>query len=293
EIFYAESWLLTHFMMVGDNGQYRPAFAQFTILLRQGQLPKQAFTNAFQTTFAAMETGLQRYLRNGVISPIELSLASDISAPINLTTRAIPPVEIHCRLGDELLRIDRPDAAEVHFTQAQKLGSTSPLPEEGLGLLAVQREQHEPALQHLKAAIQLGSTSFLVYYFCAEENYHATADAKDRYARIKNMRAGEIRSELEQSIYLMPDFGPSQELAGFFEMVQGERLPRAWQHLQRAIQLEPENLSYQFTLAQFQYRNRNPQAARQTLQPLLQLNVDAKLRADAQELLKEINENNR
>jgi tetratricopeptide (TPR) repeat protein len=292
-IFYAQSWLLTHFMMVGDNGQYRAAFAQFTALLHQGQPPIEAFTNSFQTTLSAMETGLHRYLKNGVFFPIDLSLSSDISAPVNLTTRFIPPVEVYSRLGDELMRIDRPDAAEIRFTQAQTIDPTSPLPEDGLGLLAVQREQHELALQHLKTAVRLGSTSFLVYYFCAYENHRATADTKDRYAQIKDNRAEEIRSELEQSIALMPDFGPAQELSGFFEMVQGEHPVIARQHLQRAIQLEPENLSYQFTLAQFYYRNRDPLAAHQTLAPLLQLNVDAKLRSDAQELLKAINQHHR
>jgi tetratricopeptide (TPR) repeat protein len=220
-------------------------------------------------------------------------LASDISAPINVTTRSLTPVEVYFRLGDELLRIDRLDAAENYFDQAQKIAPASPLPEEGLGLLTHQREQHELALQHLKAAIQRGSTSFLIYYLCADENYQATADAEDRYKPVKLTRAMEIRRELEQSLALMPDFGPAQELAGFFEMVQGEHLASARQHLQRAIQLEPENLSYQFTLAQFQYRNRNPEAARQLLLPLLQANVDAKLRADAQDLMNEINQKHR
>ena len=54
-------------------------------------------------------------------------------------------METYFRLGDELLRIDRPDAAEKYFTQAQKLAPASPLPYEGLGLLAAQRGQHDEA----------------------------------------------------------------------------------------------------------------------------------------------------
>jgi thioredoxin-like negative regulator of GroEL len=86
----------------------------------------------------------------------------------------------------------------------------------------------------------------------------------------------------------MPYFGPAQELFGFFEMTHGEHLAEAGQNLFRAIQLEPENLSYLFTLAEFQYRTRNPIAARQTLAPLLEKNVDKKLHADAVELMQEI-----
>lgn len=288
-MFYAESWLLTQFLMAGDNGQYRARFGQFTTLLRQGQPVVTAFTNAMQASLPIVEAGLRHYLKRGRIAPIDLSLGSNLSAPISLATRQLTPVEVDFRLGDELLRIDRLDAAEARFTEAKKIGPASPLPEEGLGLLASIREQHDPALSHLKAAIQMGSTSFLAYYACALEQYHATAEAGDRHSQIPQTQAAEIRGNLDRSIALMPDFGPSQHLSGFFEMVQGERLTEAGQRLQRAIQLEPENLAYQLTLAQFQYRTRNAGVARQTLAPLLRLNVDPKLQADAEELLQQIN----
>ncbi|MGD0208193.1 MAG: tetratricopeptide repeat protein [Verrucomicrobiota bacterium] len=290
-IFYAESWLLTHFLMAGDNPAYKACFGQFMDLLRQGQFPEQAFTNAMQTTLPAVEAELRRYLRQGRFTPIELVLAADISSPITLTTRPITPVENYFRLGDELLRINRPDTAELYFTQAQKLASASPLPYEGLGLLATERKQHDEALRDLQEALQRGSTSFLAYYVHAREKYRLTADAQDRYAPLKNEAAAEIRGELRKSLALMPDFGPAHELLGFFEMVQGENLALAEQHLQRAIQLEPENPSYLFSLAQVQLRNHNLDAARHTLQPLLLPNVDAKLRAHAEEMIQGIARN--
>ena len=290
-MFYAESWLLTHFLMAGDNPAYKARFGQFTPLLRQGQLPEQAFTNALQTTLPAVETELRRYLKRGQFTPIELALPADVSSPITLTTRIITPVETYFRLGDELLRIDRPDAAEPYFTQAQKLAPASPLPYEGLGLLAAERGQHDEALRDLQEALQRGSTSFLAYYIHAREKYRLTADSQDRYAPLKSEAAAEIRAELQKSLALMPDFGPAHELLGFFEMVQGENLALAEQHLQRAIQLEPENPSYLFSLAQVQLRNHNLDAARHTLQPLLLPNVDAKLRAQAEEMIQGIARN--
>jgi len=290
-IFYAESWLLTEFLMAGDNRVYKARFGQFTQLLRQGQLPEQAFTNALQTSLPAVEVELRRFLRQGRFTPIELSLNADVSAPITLTTRPITPVEIYFRLGDELLRIHRPDAAEAYFQQAQKFAPASPLPYEGLGLLAVQRGQHEEALHDLQTALQRGSLSFLAYYICAREQYRLTADADDRFSPLKKEAAAEIRGELQKSLALMPDFGPAHELLGFFEMVQGENLALAEQHLQRAIQLEPENPSYLFSLAQLQLRSHNLAAARQTLQPLLLPNVDATLRAHAEEMIQGIARN--
>jgi len=290
-IFYAESWLLTHFLMAGDNPGYKIRFGQFTALLREGQAPEQAFTNALNTSLAAMEAQLRGYLERRVFVPVELKLPSDVSAPVSATTRILTPVEIYFRLGDELLRIDRPDAASSYFAQAQKLAPASPLPYEGLGLVAAQAGQADEALKELAAALQHGSASFLVYYTYAREKYRQTADSQGRYAPLKSQDAAEIRNELETSLKLMPDFGPAHELSGFFEMVQGENLAEAERHLKLAVQLEPENPAYLFTFAQLQFRSNNAAAARRTLETLILPNVEPKLRAQAAEMLQEIGRN--
>ncbi len=292
-MFYAESWLLTEFLMAGDNPDYKARFGQFTRLLLQGQLPEQAFTNALQTTLPAVESELRRYLKRGVFTPIALPLPANLSSAITVNTRVITPVETWFRLGDELLRINRPDAAEQYFTLAQKLAPAGPLPYEGLGLLAAERGKSDEAERYLKEALQRGSTSFLAHYIYAEEKYRRTSDSQDRYAPLKKEAAAEIRDELQKSIALMPSFGPAHELLGFFEMVQGENLALAEQQLQLAIQLEPEKPAYLFSLAQVQLRNRNPAAARRTLEPLLLPNVDAKLRAQAGEMIRDIGRDNR
>jgi Tfp pilus assembly protein PilF len=287
-IFYAESWLLTHFLIAGDNPYYKSRFTQFTPLLRTGQSPEQAFTNALHATLPEIEKELHRYFEKNNFAPIQIALPANISAGKAMTIRVITPVENYFRLGDELLRINRPGDAEVYFRQAQKLAPASPLPYEGLGLLAADRDQHDEALQEFKEALQRGSVSFLAHYIYACERYQLTADSQDRYAPLKNDAAAEIRGELQKSIALTPNFGPSHELLGFFEMVQGENLAAAEQQLQLAIQLEPENPSYLFSLAQAQLRNQNPEAARHTLQPLLLPYIDAKLRANAEKLIQEI-----
>ena len=100
--------------------------------------------------------------------------------------------------------------------------------------------------------------------------------------------AAEVRSKIEESVRLMPNFGPAQEFFGFFELVQGDNMADAGQFLERAIQLEPQNLSYLLTLAQYQYRMQNPALARQTLAPLFRPGVTAELRASAERLRQEM-----
>jgi Flp pilus assembly protein TadD len=287
-LFYAESWLLTHYLMSGANPAVKARFGQLTIFLREGQTPEQAFTNAFQLSTTAMLTQLKAYLEAGKFSPLALSVNANLNAARYLATRSLTPVEILFRLGDELFRIGRSETAESYFVRAQKLAPASPLPYEGLGLLAAERQQSDTAVQQLHEALKRNSTSYLAHYIYAMEKYQLTAHDENHFSHVDEPLANEIRSELKKSLALMPEFGPAHHLLGFFEMVQREDLADAEQHLQRAIQLEPENQSYLFSLAEVQMAKKDSAAARRTLESLRLPYIDAKLRADAEQMLKEM-----
>jgi tetratricopeptide (TPR) repeat protein len=279
--------------MLGRNGANKASFGQMTSLLRQGQTPEQAFTNALRTPLSAMETQLRRYVEGGKFDVQPLSMRADLYASRAFTTRGLAPVEVCFRLGDQLMRVGRPETAETYFARGQKMAPRSPLPCEGLGILAASRGQHAEAVRNLNEALQRGSVSFLAHYAYAREKYQLTADGSDRYSAIGPEPANEIRAELQKSLGLMPDFGPAHSLLGFFEMAQGDNLAAAEQHLMQAIQLEPENLSYRLSLAQAQLRRNEPEAARLTLEPLRLPYVEAQLRAHAEEILKEIGRHDR
>jgi tetratricopeptide (TPR) repeat protein len=287
-IFYAESWLLTHYLMLGDNAVLKPRFAQLTALLRQGQSPEEAFTNALRITLPGMENLLHRYLERAHFEPLTLTVNADLSAPRSLLTRPIYPVETCFRLGDLLMRVDRADAARTYFAEAEKIAPKSPLPSEGFGLLAAEEKQHVEAVQQLRTALERGSVSFLAHYAYARETFRLTAKGGDNYSRIDGPEAAVIRTELQKSLTLMPNFGPAHHLLGFLLMIQGEDLAEAEKHLQRAIQLEPENQAYLFSLAQVQLQKKEPDAARRTLEPLRLPYTDTQLREHAEEMIKEI-----
>jgi tetratricopeptide (TPR) repeat protein len=284
-VFYAESWLLTHCLMLGGNPAHQANFRQLTPLLRQGQAPEQAFTNALHTTLPAMEAELRRYLARGKFEPLELTVSASLETPRSFATRGLTPTEVWYRLGDELLHIGRLEAAESHFMHARKLAPGSPLPYEGLGLLVARREQPDEAVRYLRQAMKLGPLNFLAHYTYAREKYLLSANGP-HLRPLEKEAAGEIRGELQKSLALMPDFGPAHHLLGFFEMAQGEDLAAAEKQIQRAIQLEPENESYLLSLAQVQLARRDPDAARRSLEPLRLPYVAPPVRAHAEELIK-------
>jgi len=287
-LFYAESWLLAQFLTAGDNPVLKARFRQFTPLLQQGQSPLQAFTNALQVSLPVLEKELRRYLANKSFTGISFVLPDNVNAPKNLTTRALPPVEVYFRLGDELLRIGRSDVAEKLFNTAQALAPASPLPYEGLGLLAIRREQSGEALKQFRSAIQRRSANYLTYYFYAGELFNRAVGTPDAQSRLPKAVAAEVHTNLLQSFALMADFGPAHELFGIVELAQGNVAVAEW-HLQRAIQLEPENFYYQLALANAQLQNGETKTARRALQALSLPNVETKVRAQAEELLRKLN----
>ncbi len=287
-IFYAESWLLTHYLMLGDNPSHRARFKQLTALLRQGQKPGQAFTNAFGTSLPAMEDELRQYLSNGHFESIQCVVKADLSSPRAVVSRPIAPAETCFRLGNQLLRINRLEAAENYFLEAKKLAPANPMPFEGLGLLAAERQKPEDAVRWLRESLKRGSNSFLAHYTYARERYQLTAGTHQDYAPLEKEAASEIRAELRKAIALMPAFAPAHELLGIFEMVQRADLALAEKQLQLAIQLEPGNQYYLLSLAQAQLLENKPGDARRTLQPLRLPYVESTLRTQAEQLFQQI-----
>src|SRR4029077_2516133 len=166
--------------------------------------------------------------------------------------------------------------------QGEKIAPKSPLPFEGLGLLASEQKHPAEAVRQLQTALQNSSTSFLAHYGYAREKLRLTAESGDNYSRIEGLEVVVIREELQKSLTLMPNFGPAHHLLGFFLLIQGDDLTDAEKQLQQAILLEPENQAYLFSLAQVQIRKNEPDAARKTLEPLRLPYADARLKAHAE-----------
>jgi tetratricopeptide (TPR) repeat protein len=248
-IFYAESWLLTEYLMLGDNPPLKSRFGQLTVLLRKGQSSEQAFTNAFQMTLPAMEANLRQYLDRGSFDTLGFVLNNFVSASATLAPRKLSPVEVCYHLGDELLHMGRLDAAEPWFQHGIKLAPASPLPYAGLGLLEAARDQPAEAVRQFVEAAKRGPMSFLAHYVNAEAQLQIAANSKESFSHLDPAAAARISVELQKSVTSMPDFGPAHYLLGCVQMVQGEDLAGAEKHLQRAIQLEPENKLYPHALA--------------------------------------------
>ena len=80
-LFYAESWALVHYLILGNDGKRLPQLGEFLSLTKRGVATDEAFRRAFQTDPAALEKELQKYVAahsfQGRIATFEQKLEFD------------------------------------------------------------------------------------------------------------------------------------------------------------------------------------------------------------------------
>jgi hypothetical protein len=82
-----------------ELGSLKTVFHEYThLLLRLGQSPEQAFTNALRTTLPAMEAELRAYLARGKFGALELALSANVESPRTFVTRGLTPM---CAIASE------------------------------------------------------------------------------------------------------------------------------------------------------------------------------------------------
>jgi tetratricopeptide (TPR) repeat protein len=284
-VFYAQSWLLTHYLMFGSKRKAQ--LEVFMRRLRDGVEPKRAFAETFPGGFTAIEAELRQYLAKEKFEPICFDIAPLVKAEKPSTARALTPVEILYHLGNLLLHLQRLDEAEEYFIEANKIAPNSPLPYEGRGLVSARRNNRVQAVALLEQALARRSASFRAHY----EYARALLTTRDGLIVPRNLppeTLAKARNSLQRSIRLMPLFAPAHFYFGVLEREADEGA--AFRHLQKAIDLDPDDKQYSLALAQFQIHRAEYTSARRTLKPLLAPAADPEIRRRAETLMKTLDE---
>lgn len=280
-VFYAQSWALSHYLMFGDKAVRQPQMAEFVKLINQGIDHDRAFSQAFRIDAPTMEKELRRYIGNSSYTIINYALAST-EGEKEISVRATSDAEAQSYLGNLLARTNRLDEAEALFKQALALDPELPRSYEGLGLIAMRRNKFDEAMEHYKQAATRGSKNHLAHY------YYADALQRQGRGKLTPALAAKITEELNTSIKLMPGYAYSYYALGFLSLVTGENLKPGAEFLKIAIRLAPQNKHFSVTLAQIQFRMKDYEAAKKTLEPLLAVDADPAVKSSAESTLKMI-----
>ena len=179
-MFYAESWALTHFLMNGDDAALKARFRDYTPLLRLGQTPAQAFTNATATSpLPAIEADFRRYLTRGQFDSLSCRrFRGFVRAPPGCH----PPHRSRGDLFPPRRRVAPHQSLRrrrILFHRSRKTRAQQPAfaLRRVLGLLSAEREKPDGSHAPIAGSSARGSTSFLAHYVYAQEKFHLQGDS--------------------------------------------------------------------------------------------------------------------
>lgn len=245
-VFYAESLLLTHFLLLGDDGSHRAGLDRFLELLDEGASDHEALVRAFGGP-ETLDKGLRAYLDQGQFPYAKLTArASDL--PISV--RKLRPAEAAARLAEFMLRTgQRQTASEMAYEALRSepgLGSAHLVQ----GLLLFNQCHLAEATAALAEAQKLSPDDAMVQYRFGTLGRGAVADSCSR------------EEALRTAIRLTPSFAaPHDALAKLF-IEEGCPPGEALAEAREAVRLEPGSARYRITLLDLETQAGHSEAAR-------------------------------
>jgi FimV-like protein len=277
--------------MTADNGRRQLQLLRFLELSATGVPFEKSFRQSFKTDYALIEADLHDYIRREDFRVRHTSLDDHLAVVAEINTLPLTNADAHYFLGDLLLHINRYDDAAKQLHKAITLNPRLAIAYASLGMTRVRQRQGAEARRLLQQATTLEPDNYLTHYYYAYALSREEMDDEQEITEYKPEPAQIMRRELRRAIALNPDFTESYRLLAFINLVTGEQLPEAVELLRHGLKLSPGRPDLTFILAQVYLRMKDPDAARATLQQLLNSGANPRLRARAQTLLERIKTN--
>jgi tetratricopeptide (TPR) repeat protein len=288
-LFYAESWALVHYLILGNDGKRQPQLLEFLSLTKKGVPTDEAFKRAFQTDTATMEKELQKYVHANTFMSRVMTFPRKLEFDSQMTAAPLTDAQAEAYLGDLLLHIDRADDASARLQHALDLDATLVMARTSLGMARLRQKRDAEAIVHLREAAAASTNNYLAHYYYAYALSRQGAVEGGLVSGYPPDRAREMRSALRKAISLRPDFPESYYLLAWVHLVTGESIAEGVQLIRQAVALAPGNQHYALVLAQLYLRQDKVEEARQTAELLTREGTDPGLRATAQSVLAAIN----
>ncbi|MBA3357161.1 MAG: tetratricopeptide repeat protein [Pyrinomonadaceae bacterium] len=284
-LFYAQSWVLIHYLIQGNEGKRVRQLGVFLDQLRQNIPAEKAFRQAFQTDYAGMQKELRDYVQRHSYRGQIVTFEKKLEFSAEMKTAPITDAEAHAFLGDLLFHIQRPEDAKTKLEQALALDPKLAMAHASLGMVHMQQKKFSQAKQHLQQAVAENSTNYLAHYYYA---YALSSEVITEGQPVHDFPAETVRrmrAELGRAIELKPDFPESYHLLAFVNLVTGEQLDESIVMIKRAVALSPGSEEFLFVLGQLYIRKQDLEGARRVIEPLTATGADPQIRARAGSLL--------
>lgn len=284
-IFYAESWALIHYLIQSGKSE---SLDKFLKLLVAGTEPETAFQNAFQTSYAKMESDLRRYITANRYNYHEFTFKQKLTFDTQMTAQPLGEAAVNAYLGDLLYHTNRPDDAEPFLAAAIKIEPTQSTANLALGMVKFRQRKFDESRTYLETAIAADPQNHNAYYRYA---FLLSRDGRDDFGYVKRFdaeTAAKMRTALRKAIAINPEFVESYELLAFVALVNNDELDDALLQIQTALKYQPGNPQCMLRLAEIYARQSKFTEAREIAEKAQRTTDSPEIRTRATDVLGQI-----
>jgi tetratricopeptide (TPR) repeat protein len=237
-IFYAESWALTHFLIIGDRAHGTHRIHDYAQRLAGGEDPVTAGEHAFGD-LKKLQFDLSAYVRQPILQ--YFTMKAELSPKdASFTSRPVSQPEVDAVRANVLIYAGRTKEAQALLDSVLHDDPNNELAHEAMGYLSFEQADYDAARKWYGEAVALNSQSFLALYYYAVMTMHDGGDSDD----------SAVESSLLASIRLNPHFAPSDDALAMFYASRRRNLDQAHMLNVHAIELEPDSLNYRIDCAE-------------------------------------------
>jgi tetratricopeptide (TPR) repeat protein len=253
-IFYAESWVVTHYIYSRDEQNKTHHLSDYVELLSQNVDPIEAATRTFGD-LRQLQRALEAYVQQPNYVAFKMTAATEVD-DASFQVGALTAAQSDAMRADFLAYNQRSGDAEALLDRVLQKDPKNVSANETKGYLEFSRGHLAEARKWYRQAVELDSRSYLAHYYFAAMSIDALEPAADE----------QIESSLRAAVKLNPSFAPPFDVLAVFLGVRQKSLEEAHRLGLTAVALDPGNVRYRINVANVLLRMDQGKAAIDVLQ---------------------------
>jgi Flp pilus assembly protein TadD len=260
-MFYAESWLVMHYLF--DRKLVAKAGPYFDLAIDRRVPVEDAIQQAFGMSAAQFDKELRDYLDKNHLIYWKIATPAGIEST-GYTVKPVSIADARAMLADVHLHSSfYQEKAVAEFEEVLKLQPDNAAALRGMGYACMMKRDFSRAGEYFNQATEHDSDDPRVLYYSGllAQMQNGPALGGDP-AQLVSMQ-----KKLERSVALAPEFADTYSVLAFNYASQG-KYTSALITMSKAVALNPRSEQYRFNLAQMYLANKKADPALQILQPL-------------------------
>lgn len=246
-MFYTQSWLLVHYLVLGQGGNFPARLDRYLDRVAQGADEEEAFREAFGIDVDDLEERFEKYVKEIPSFGIP---RRELAQGLEISVRAVSLDEIGTRLGWLAMNIGKFSLAEAYFERASAANPNNARAIAGIADTHKIHERWAEAEAAYRRSLELAPDDWQNRLEFAE--YFADRAANEEEGREE--RLAQAREQLSKAIELAPEIPEGHAVLGATYTIGDQPPEPGIEALERAARLLPSHPWIEFPLAKLHHR---------------------------------------